>query len=163
MKFKLKIALLIAATIMLSACGKKTRDMVPIGEVSIENPAKVATIREGSMLMRGLDGKRIEFSEIPNPFSDYVYAVKPGRHTLLLKNIQGGHPLMLDGLRCYVITVDLEPGVSYYIDEDQDSVRAVIRYGKTGDWITTGPLVDKKEAYSGACDWSKPPIPVVPQ
>ena len=107
------------------------------------------------MLLRGIDGKPFGFEELPNPLADVLFVANPGKHTLWMVNIQRGHPLLLSKLRCYVIEVDLEAGVTYRIDEDVEQVRATISREGTNFPLATGRLVDQKGAYGRGCDWSK--------
>lgn len=154
MKMKFKIALLVFAALLLGACQKSPK-LYPLAGAPTDNPMKVAQIIEGSMLLRGVDGKRFGFSEIPNPLADILFVVKPGKHTFWMINIQRGHPMFLGDLRCYVIEADLEAGVTYRIDEDLDQIRAIIRREGSSDPLAIGRLVDQKEAYGNGCEWKK--------
>jgi len=146
-----KIALVLA-TLLLSAC--KETPLYSIDGTATDNPSSVVRVREGSMLLRGLDGKSWDTSKIPNMFSDFLYVMKPGTHTLWGMNIQGGHPLLLENLRCYAINdVELKAGVVYRLNEDKEAVRAILVREDTGAEVASGKLVDQKAAYSEGCNW----------
>lgn len=144
---------LVVATLMLAACNKQPA-LYSIDGVSTESTASIVRVREGSMSLRGLDGKPLEISKIPNPFSNFLFAFKPGTHTLWGVNIQGGHVLFPENLRCYVIgEVELMPGVVYRLDEGKDTRRAILTREDTGAQVATGKLVDQKAAYTDSCNW----------
>jgi len=144
---------LFLAAFFLSACSDRPR-LFPVEGAPTGNPSSVAQIREGSLLLRGLDRKKFDISTIPNPTSDFVYAIQPGIHTLWGMNIPGGHPLFPEGLRCYTITdVTLEPGVIYRIDESREQAMATIKREDTGTVIGRGQMVDRKSAFTDACKW----------
>lgn len=139
------------AAVLVAACKPPLHS---VNGAKIDSPAEVARLREGTMLLRGVDGKTWTATDVPNPFSDFMYAITPGRHTLWVMNIQGGHPLLLENLRCYVVSdVDLKAGVAYRINEDKDKVRAVLVRDDNGAEMAAGKLVDTKSAYSEACNW----------
>ena len=154
MTTQLKAALLLGAISLLGACSKSP-PIVALGGAATDNPAAVARIREGSMQLRGFDGKRFGISETTNPLYNFVYGAKPGAHVLWAMNIQGGHPLMLEGLRCYVIEANLSPDVTYRLDEDKEAVRAVLKREDNGVQVAIGRLVDRQVAYSEGCKWER--------
>ncbi len=106
------------------------------------------------MLLRGLDANRLDATKIPNPFTDFMYVFQPGTHTLWGKNIQGGHALFPENLRCYAISnVELKAGVVYRLDEDKDMPRAILKREDTGEQVAIGRLVDRKAAFTEDCNW----------
>jgi hypothetical protein len=151
MKTKLWITLAFAA-LLLSAC--KQPQLYSVDGVSTERNASIVRIREGSMLLRGLDGSKLDVMKVSNPFSDFLFALRPGTHSLWGMNIQGGHALFPENLRCYVISnVELKAGVVYRLDEDKELPRALLRREDTGEQIAVGALVDQKSAYTDSCNW----------
>lgn len=154
MTIKFKTALLILAASLLGAC-TKVPPVFAVNGVSVENHGAIARIREGSMLLRGVDSKEFDFSKLPNPFADFVYGIEPGTRMLWGKNIQGGHPLVPDKLRCYVLEANLVAGVIYRLEEDKEKIQAVLKREDTGAQVATGRLVDQHDAYSEGCNWNK--------
>ena len=152
-KYKLLLAL---AVFSLFGCGRQPM-VFPLEGASVENRAEITLIKDGTLQLRGLDRNALDIHKIPNPFSDFVYGVKPGLHTLWGMNIPGGHPLAPDGLRCYVIAdVQTEPGVTYLLDEDRVNKLAIIKRQDTGVQIAAGPMVDQRAAFTEICNWQKP-------
>ena len=146
--------LLILVAIFIAGCKQPT--LYSIDGVSTENTTSIVQLREGSMLLRGLDRKPLDTTKIPNPFSDYLFAFKPGVHSLWGMNIQGGHALFPENLRCYVISeVELKEGVIYRLEEDKEIPRAILRREDTGAQVATGQLVDQKAAYTDGCNWNR--------
>jgi len=150
-----KIVLVLSA-MLLAGCKQPT--LYPIDGASIENTASVVRIREGSMLLRGLDEKPLDTTKLPNPFSDYLFVLSPGMHSLWGMNIQGGHALFPEALRCYVIRdVELQAGVIYRLNEDKEVRRAILIREDTGAQVATGKLVDQKAAFTDLCNWRQIP------
>ncbi|MEA5098594.1 MAG: hypothetical protein VB032_08685 [Burkholderiaceae bacterium] len=143
--------LLLVAALGLAACSRPA--LVPLGGVSIDNRDAVAQIREGSMFLRGLDKKRLELKEMPNPMGNYVFAVSPGQHALLAMNIQAGHVIPYEGMRCYILEADMKAGVTYRLDEDKEKQRAVLKREDTGVEVAAGEMVSQQSAYSDVCQW----------
>lgn len=142
--------------LLLSGCKQST--LYPIDGASTENTASVVRIREGSMLLRGLDGTPLDTTKLPNPFSDYLFVLKPGTHSLWGMNIQGGHALFPENLRCYVIDdADLKAGVIYRLKEDKEVRRVILSREDTGAQVATGKLVDQKAAFTDSCNWNQIP------
>jgi len=151
----LNIALVLFA-LLLSGCKQPT--LYPIDGASTENTASVVRIREGSMLLRGLDEKPLDTTKLPNPFSEYLFVLKPGMHSLWGMNIQGGHALFPEALRCYVIAdVELKAGVIYRLNEDKEIRRVILTREDTGAEVATGKLVDQKAAFTDSCNWKQIP------
>jgi hypothetical protein len=150
-RFHLLIAICLACC--LSACKKP--DEYPLAGAPTGKPAETARIMEGSMFLRGLDDQRLESLKLPNPYSDYVFVIKPGRHRLMAMNIQSGHFLMPTDLRCYRMEADLLPGVDYILIEDRDNDKAVLKRQDNGKVVATGDKYEQKGAYVGACEWGK--------
>ena len=107
------------------------------------------------MFLRGLDDERLSSLEVPNPYADYVYVIKPGRHRLMGMNIQSGHILMPTDLRCYSLEVELLPGVDYLLVEDKEKEMAHLKREDTGAIVASGEKYEQKDAYSGVCRWGK--------
>lgn len=148
---------LAAMVLLVSACNRQP--LHPLDGASTDDKGSIVRLREGTMLLRGLDGKVWDATKIPNPFSDFLYAFTPGQHTLWAMNIQGGHPLLLESLRCYVIeNVELKAGVVYRLNEDKTVARAVLVREDTGAEVASGKLVDTKSAYTETCNWKQQEI-----
>jgi hypothetical protein len=156
--FKIYYFSLALILISIFGCARQPT-LYPLEGASVDNVAVIARIREGSLLLRGLDRKALDTSKIPNPFSDFIYAVTPGSHVLWGMNIPGGHLLAPEGLRCYVIPdVNLEAGVIYRLDENKERSLAIIKREDTGAEIATGRIVDRKAAFTEGCKWDQPPV-----
>jgi hypothetical protein len=143
--------LVVVAAFSLAACSRPV--MVPLGGASTDNQDVVAQIREGSMFLRGLDKKRLDLKEMPNPMGNYVYAVTPGQHALLAMNIQSGHVIPYENMRCYILEADMQAGVTYRLDEDKERQRAVLKREDTGAEVAAGEMVSQQSAYSDVCQW----------
>ena len=140
--------------VAFSLLGCKSRPFeLPIAGAPVGQPDKTARIREGSMLLRGVNEERLSSLELPNPYSNYIYVVNPGQYTLLGMNIQTGHFLMPTDLRCYSIEVTLLPGVEYIFNEDKNNDQAVMRRSDTGEIVATGEKFEQRRAYTGVCSW----------
>ena len=105
------------------------------------------------MLMRGIDRKRFDFKDIQNPFSDFLYAVPPGRHEFLAMNVQSGHLVPTESMRCYILEADLQAGVVYRLVEDKDKWRASLVREKDGQEVAIGKMVDHQSSFGKPCDW----------
>ncbi|MDR1311266.1 MAG: hypothetical protein LBK01_05245 [Burkholderiaceae bacterium] len=116
---------------------------------------ETARIKEGSLFFRGLDDRMLNSLELPNPYSDYVYVIYPGRHRLFGMNIQSGHILMPEDLRCYSMEVNLDAGVEYVIDEVKDKEEAILRRQDNGQVVARGKKYEQKDAYTGPCSMKK--------
>ena len=138
----------------LLGCKSKPFEL-PLAGAPVGKPDQTARIQEGSMLLRGLNEERLSSVELPNPYSNYIYVVNPGRHTLLGINIQTGHFLMPTDLRCYSLEVTLLPGVEYILNEDKNNDQAVIKRTDTGEVVATGEKFEQRRAYTGVCDWGQ--------
>ena len=156
-----KMTILFNAALVLSALllvGCKQPALYPIDGASIESTASIVRIREGSMLLRGLDEKPLDTTKLPNPFSEYLFVLKPGTHSLWGMNIQGGHALFPEALRCYVLSdVELRAGVIYRLNEDKEVRRAILTREDTGAQVAIGKLVDQKAAFTDSCNWKQIP------
>lgn len=149
MKFSLKV-MIIAAALALTAC-KPQPKMIPLGGASADDPAVVARVKEGTMLMRGLDGKRLELNETANPFSDAAFAILPGQHELIAMSIQSGHFIPTENMRCYILKANLEAGVLYRLDEDRESFRAILRRNDSGMEVASTSVMEKRESFGTPC------------
>ncbi|MBS1169240.1 MAG: hypothetical protein H6R01_158 [Burkholderiaceae bacterium] len=152
MKFwgKTKLLLLVAAS-ALTACSDPV--MVSLGGAPTDNAQSVARIREGSMFVRGFDQRRLELKEIRNPIGNFVFAVTPGTHSLLAMNVQSGHVIPTEAMRCYAIEAEMKAGVIYRLDEDKGMRLAVLKREDTGERVAVGALVSEQSAYSDVCRW----------
>lgn len=146
------VVLLLAS--FLFAC-KKSPDEYPLAGAPVGKASETARIREGSMFLRGLDDQRLDSLKLPNPFSDYVYVIYPGRHKLMGMNIQSGHFISPSDLRCYSLEAELSPGVEYILDEDKSRERALLKRRDTGAVVASGEKYEQKGAYVGPCNWGK--------
>ena len=68
-------------------------------------------------------------------------------------NIQGGHIVMPEDLRCYKIEADLQPGMEYMIAEDKERHLAYVKRKDNGVRIATAKPFETQVAYSGGCNW----------
>ena len=59
--------------LVLAGCNKPRQ--IPMHGAAVNDPTKSATLQEGSLLFRALDGKQMPLKETPNPFADVVYAI----------------------------------------------------------------------------------------
>lgn len=138
----------------LTACGKGGAEkMISLGGAAIDDSAAVARVREGSMLVRGIDEQRMKVADVPNPFNDFVYAITPGKHTLLLMNIQSGHVIPTENMRCYIIEADFQPNVAYRLDEDKANWRAVLTREEGGAEVASAKMADQQSAFGNPCHW----------
>ncbi|MBS1186195.1 MAG: hypothetical protein H6R04_213 [Burkholderiaceae bacterium] len=137
--------------LMLTACSDPV--MVSLGGAPTDNAQSVARIREGSMFVRGFDQRRLELSEIRNPIGNFVFAVTPGAHSLLAMNVQSGHVIPTESMRCYVIEAEMKAGVIYRLDEDKGMRLAVLKREDSGERVAVGELVSQQSAYSDVCRW----------
>ncbi len=151
MKSRLTLVLAIAA-LTLVACKQQPR-MIPLGGAPDSDHRAVARIKEGSMLLRGADKKRLELSQIPNPFSDAVFALLPGKHDLLAMNIQSGHLIPTENMRCYIIEAELKAGVLYRLDEDKVKMRAILVRDDSGAEVASADVSERNSAFGNPCDW----------
>ncbi|RJX30806.1 MAG: hypothetical protein C4516_08625 [Oxalobacter sp.] len=139
---------------LLTACSKGgSEKMVSLGGASIENPSVVARVREGSMYVRGIDQQRLKPDDIQNPFTDFVYAVAPGKHALLVMNIQSGHIIPTENMRCYIIEAQFQADVPYRIDEDKTNWIAIIKREDNGKEVASAKLSDQSSAFGNLCQW----------
>lgn len=151
MNMKSKLAV-ICALLFLAGCKPKPM-LVPVGDASSVKSSETVHIREGTMLLRGLDNQKFDISKIPNPYSDFVFVASPGSHVLWLKNVQTGNIISPENLRCYRVIAELRPGVHYIVDEDREKHIALLKKEGTGEVIATGIKIDEKAAYSDECNW----------
>ncbi|WAW10196.1 hypothetical protein NB640_00535 [Oxalobacter vibrioformis] len=154
MFYRFRFFILLSLVCALFAC-KKAPAEYPLAGAPIGKPAETARIKEGSMLLRGLDDERLSSLELPNPYADYVYVIKPGRHRLMGMNIQSGHVLIPTDLRCYSLEAELLPGVDYLLVEDKEKEMAHLKREDTGAIVASGEKYEQKDPYSGACTWGK--------
>lgn len=152
MRFSVYGFLVLAVVACLSGCKKKPAEY-PLEGAPVGKPSETARIKEGSMLLRGIDDVRLDSLKLPNPYSDYVYVIKPGRHKFMGTNIQSGHFVMPSDLRCYTFEADLLPGVDYILQEDKENEEAILRREDTKEIVATGEKYEQKDAYVGPCNW----------
>lgn len=154
MKLKTIWALLVVA-VCLAGCGQQKgySKMISLDGVPIDNPSLVARIREGSMYVRGIDHKRMQTQDIQNPFTDFVYVVRPGHHALLLMNIQSGHIIPTENMRCYIVDAELKADITYRVDEDKSNWLAVIKREDTGEPVGSAKIAVQDSAFGNPCDW----------
>lgn len=102
---------------------------------------------------RSLDGKHIDLADTPNPYENVVYVLTSGKHVIGAMNIQGGHIVYPEDLRCYRIEADLAPGLEYMIAEDKDNQIAYVKRKDNDERIAVAKPFEKQTAYSGGCNW----------
>jgi hypothetical protein len=136
----------------LFACNKQPFEY-PLAGAPVGKPAETARIKEGSMFLRGLNDERLSSTKLPNPYSNYIYVINPGRHRLMGMNIQSGHFLMPSDLRCYSLEAELLPGVEYILNEDKKKDLAILKRADTGEVVASGEKYEQKGAYVGPCSW----------
>ncbi len=139
--------------VLLVACSKPRQ--LAINGAPLHEPSKTAILQEGSLFFRGLDGKHLDLSDTPNPYDNVVYVVTAGKHVINAMNIQGGHVVIPENLRCYRIEVDLQPGMEYMMAEDKDLQIAYLKRKDTGVRIATAKPFETQAAYSGGCNWKQ--------
>lgn len=140
----------------LFAC-KKAPAEYPLAGAPVGKPAETARIKEGSIFLRGLDDERLNSLELPNPYADYVYVIKPGHHRLMGMNIQSGHFIVPTDLRCYSLEAELLPGVDYLLVEDKEKEKEMLHLKRedSGAIVASGEKYEQRDAYSGTCSWGK--------
>ncbi len=131
---------------------KKAPVEIPVDGAPVGKPSETARIKEGSMFLRRVDAINLQLS---NPYSDYVYVLKPGHHRLMGMNIQSGHFIAPTDLRCYALDAELQPGMDYLFSEDKDKELALLKRADTGEIVASGNKYEQKDAYSGSCTWDK--------
>ena len=136
---------------LLAACSKPRQ--ISINGAPLHEPSKTAILQEGSLFFRSLDGKHIDLSDTPNPYDNVVYVVTAGKHVIGAMNIQGGHIVMPEDLKCYKIEAELQPGVEYMIAEDKDNQLAYVKRKDNDQRIATAKPFQTQAAYSGGCNW----------
>ena len=139
--------------LMLAACSKPRQ--IAINGAPLHEPSKTAILQEGSLFFRGLDGKHLDLADTPNPYDHVVYVLTSGRHVIYAMNIQGGHIMMPEDLRCYKIEADLEAGMHYMMAEDKDRQIAYIKRADTDVRIATAKPFETQTSYSGGCNWKQ--------
>lgn len=154
MSYRFRFFVLLSFVCCLSAC-KKAPAEYPLAGAPVGKPAETARIKEGSMFLRGLDDERLDSLQLPNPYADYVYVIKPGHHRLMGMNIQSGHFIAPTDLRCYSLEAELQPGMAYLLVEDKEKEMALLKREDTGAIVASGEKYEQKDAYSGACNWGK--------
>ena len=150
MRFLLKTGVLVLF-FCLTACSKPRQ--IAINGAPLNKPDETEILQEGSLFFRSLDGRHIDISDTPNPYENVVYVVTSGKHVIGAMNIQGGHIIMPEDLRCYKIEAVLEPGVEYRIAEDKDNMVAYVKRKDNDQRIASARPFDKQTAYSGGCNW----------
>lgn len=137
--------------LMVAGCNKPKQ--IPMHGAAVDDPAKSATLKEGSLLFRALDSRQMPLKETPNPFANVVYAITAGRHKIGAINIQGGHVALPENMKCYSFDVELQPGVQYLIGEDKDRGVAWIKREDTDTTLLEVKPFDKIAPYENICDW----------
>lgn len=150
----IRFGLVFCLAVGLISCKKAPAEFSLAGAPT-GKPAETARIKEGSLLLRGLDDERLDSFKLPNFFSDYVYVIKPGPHKLMGMNIQTGHVLVMSDLRCFSMEAELLPGMDYVLDEDKKRDVALLKRADTGAVVATGEKYEQKDAYVGPCTWGK--------
>ncbi len=151
MKKLIPLLICCSSIFMLSACNKQKQ--IPMHGAVANDPTKSATLLEGSLMFRALDGMQMSMKETPSPVADVVYAISAGRHKLGAINIQGGHAAMPEHMRCYSFDVNLDAGVDYIIAEDKEKGVGYIARRDNDKRILEVKPFDKFDAYSNVCDW----------
>ncbi len=137
--------------LMIAGCSKQRQ--ISMHGAAVNDPTKSATLQEGSLLFRALDGKQMPLKETPNPFADVVYAITAGRHKIGAINIQGGHVALPENMKCYSFDVEMEAGVEYLIGEDKDRGVGWIKRKDTDKTLLEVKPFDKIFPYENICDW----------
>lgn len=137
--------------VLLAACTKPRQ--IAVGDAPLHQPSKTAILQEGSLFFRSLDGKHIDIIDTPNPYENVVYVLTAGKHVIGAMNIQGGHIVYPEDLRCYKIEADLEPGGEYMIAEDKENHIAYVKRKDNDERIAVAKPFEKQAAYSGGCNW----------
>ena len=143
--------LILLSFFILAACSKPRQ--IAVNGAPLHEPSKTAILQEGSLFFRGLDGKHLDLSDTPNPYDNVVFVVTAGKHVIGAMNIQGGHIVMPEDLRCYKIEADLQPGMEYMIAEDKERHLAYVKRKDNGVRIATAKPFETQAAYSGGCNW----------
>lgn len=143
--------IILLSFVLLAACSKPRQ--IAVNGAPLHEPSKTAILQEGSLFFRGLDGKHLDLSDTPNPYDNVVFVVTAGKHVIGAMNIQGGHIVMPEDLRCYKIEADLQPGMEYMIAEDRDRHLAYVKRKDNGVRIATAKPFETQVAYSGGCNW----------
>ncbi len=151
MKKRVMMIACCCAMLIIAGCSKPRQ--ISMHGAAVDDPTKSATLQEGSLLFRALDGRQMPLKETPNPFADVVYAITAGRHKIGAINIQGGHVAMPENMKCYSFDVELEAGVEYLIAEDKDKGVAYIQRKDTGKRLLEVRPFDKIAPYENICDW----------
>lgn len=138
----------------LAACQKPSH--ISVDGAPLHAPQKTAFLQEGSLHFRGLDGKHLDLRDTPNPYANVLYVLTTGEHEIFAMNIQGGHIVMPENLRCYKIKANFEAGVEYVMAEDKDAQIAYIKRKDNDQRIATAKPFDDQTAYSGGCIWHRP-------
>ncbi len=151
MKKLVTLLALCCAVLTVAGCNKPRQ--IPMHGAVVDDPTKSATLQEGSLLFRALDGQQMPLKDTPNPFADVVYAITAGRHKIGAINIQGGHVALPENMKCYSFDVDMQPGVEYLIGEDKDRGVAYIKRKDTDQILQEVKPFDKIFPYENICDW----------
>ena len=143
----------------LGGCAHAPPTLIAVNDAPLDNPARVARLNEHAqhpLLLRGVDHQPLASLRTPAGWKDYDYVLTAGRHTLWLKSMPYGHPLLPQRIRCYVIEVELLGGMRYRVQEDPDQTQALLLRTDTGEQLASGPLVDAPWVFSRPCRWSSP-------
>ncbi len=152
MKKLIPLLICCASVFLLSSCGNKQKQISMQG-AAVNDPTKSATLLEGSLMFRALDGMQMSMKDTPSPVADVIYAISAGRHKIGAINIQGGHVAMPENMKCYSFDVNLEAGVDYVIAEDKEKGVGYIARRDNDKRVLEVKPFDKFDAYSKVCDW----------
>jgi len=149
-------AVLVLIVMWLSGCAHMQESLIPLEGAPVDDLSQVAQLSEGSsqpLLLRGLDQTPLDTGRIPSGFSDHVYVLKAGRHTLWVMSMPYGNPLIPQKIRCYVIEAQLAAGMRYRLEEDSVSKEARVLRDDNGERVALGRLADEPWVFSGSCRW----------
>ena len=155
----LHFAALVFAVSGLGGCAHAPPTLIAVNDAPLDDTARVARLNENAphpLLLRGVDHQPLASLRTPAGWKDYDYVLTAGRHTLWLKSMPYGHPLLPQRIRCYVIDVELLGGMRYRVQEDPGHTQALLLRTDTGEQLASGPLVDAPWMFSRQCRWPSP-------
>lgn len=141
---------------VLSACSQASLSLIPLDGTPVSDLSRVSLIQPDNSypaLPWVLDGKPVHGFRVPSAFNRYAYVVAPGEHDLGVKGVSYPHPMIPQRLHCYLLHVDLQPGVRYVLKEDADSRQAVLIRADTAHVESVGALVDDPWVFVRDCKW----------
>lgn len=149
-------AALVLTLVWMGGCAHMQQSLISLDGAPVDDLSQVARLSENAthpLLLRGLDQTPLDTVRIPGGFSDYIYVLKPGRHTLWVTSLPYGHPLIPQKIRCYEIEAELAAGTRYRLEEDSGGKEARVLRDDTGERVASGGLVDEHWVFSGSCRW----------